>query len=90
MPLGSASFHSSRHSRQHLAAPATSTPLLPSKMPAPAGTKCMMLVTIPMLEGMAEQALELFKTHPMGRGLHSSTFQLNFSRVSHKKTPYIP
>jgi len=25
-----------------------------------------------------------------GRGLHSSTFQLNLSRVWHKKTPYTP
>jgi magnesium-transporting ATPase (P-type) len=25
-----------------------------------------------------------------GRGLHSFTFQLNFSRVCHKKTPYTP
>ena len=26
----------------------------------------------------------------MGRGLHSSTSQLNMSRVCHKKTPYTP
>ena len=25
-----------------------------------------------------------------GRGLHSFTFQLNLSRVSHTKTPYTP
>ena len=25
-----------------------------------------------------------------GRGLHSFTFQLNLSRVCHKKTPYTP
>jgi len=25
-----------------------------------------------------------------GRGLHSSTSQLNLSRVGHKKTPYTP
>ena len=25
-----------------------------------------------------------------GRGLHSSTSQLNLSRVCHKKTPYTP
>ena len=26
----------------------------------------------------------------LGGGLHSSTFQLNLSRVCHKKTPYTP
>jgi hypothetical protein len=26
----------------------------------------------------------------VGRGLHSSTFQLNLSRVRHTKTPYTP
>jgi len=31
-----------------------------------------------------------WRRRPAGRGLHSSTSQLNLSRVCHKKTPYTP
>jgi len=33
------------------------------------------------------QVIDLLQRHG-GRGLHSSTFRLNMSRVRHKKTPY--
>ena len=39
---------------------------------------------VPLGEGATLRVLVV------GRGLHSSTYQLNLSRVCHKKTPYTP
>ena len=36
------------------------------------------------------ERFECVKAIQLGRGLHSSTSQLNLSRVCHKKTPYTP
>ena len=40
---------------------------------------------------LAKEQAEITKSAAAtGRGLHSSTFQLNLSRVRHKNTPYTP
>jgi TPR repeat protein len=38
----------------------------------------------------ADASYSLAYVNVAGRGLHSSTSQLNLSRVCHKKTPYTP
>jgi len=49
---------------------------------------CFQLHLAPLHNGYHHVLLA--KLRSQGRGLHSSTSQLNLSRVCHKKTPYTP